>query len=216
MKPSISVELMPPNLLHKNPWNTNRMSPENEQKLEESIKRLGMFKPVVVRELQNGDLEILGGEHRWDAAKRLGLKEVPVVNLGRVDDKKAKEIGLVDNGRYGADDMLQLAELLEGLGEAADLATFLPYTDADIATIFSSVNISLDALDLPDDDSPPPIPREKPIQTHSIMRFKVPVEDVAMVTEVIERIMKTQKFTQEDSLTNAGHALVHLCQRSEV
>ena len=58
-----------------------------------------------------------------------------MVNLGRISDKKAKEIGLVDNGRYGADDTLQLAQLLDGLGVQADeLSSFMPYSESDFAS----------------------------------------------------------------------------------
>ncbi len=206
----IKVETLAPERLSPNPWNTNVVSPENQHKLEESVKRFGMFKPIVVREV-DGALEIIGGQHRWEAARSLKLAEIPVVNLGRVSDKKAKEIGLVDNGRYGADDTLQLAELLEDIGVGAEeLSSFMPYSESDFASIFSSVNISLDDLDLPDDDEVPTSAAPKPAQTHQVVRFKVPVDDVSVVTDLIERTMKEQRFTDEDSLSNAGNALVHL------
>lgn len=206
--------MLSPDSLVPNPWNTNVVSPDNEAKLEESIKRFGMFKPVVVRELADGTLQIIGGEHRAGAAQRMGIKQIPVVNLGRIDDNKAKEISLVDNGRYGADDTLQLAELLEGLGNADELASFMPYSETDLASIFSSVNIALDDLDLPDlDEEKPVLPKEKPIQTHAVMRFKVPVDDQGWIVDLIEKTMKQQKFTEEDSLTNAGDALVFLLKR---
>ena len=209
------VTLLSPDSLVPNPWNTNVVSPDNEAKLEESIKRFGMFKPVVVRELADGTLQIIGGEHRAGAAKRMGLKAIPVVNLGRIDDNKAKEISLVDNGRYGADDTLQLAELLEGLGNADELASFMPYSETDLASIFSSVNIALDDLDLPDlDEDKPVLPKEKPIQTHTVMRFKVPVDDQGWIVDLIEKTMKSQKFTEDDSLTNAGDALVFLLKQA--
>lgn len=203
--------LLAPASLKSNPWNTNVVSPDNEAKLEESIRRRGMFKPIVVRELDDGSFQILGGEHRNQIAARIGIKLVPVFSVGKIDEKAAQEIGLLDNSRYGDDDALQLAELMEGLGNADELATFMPYTEADIASIFSSVNIALDSLDLsPSDEEPPTLPTEKPIQTHQIIRFKVPVDDVANITELVERTMKEQKFTEEDSLANAGDALVYL------
>lgn len=214
----MTVELnnLDPKLLKKNPWNTNVVSPENQHKLEESIKRFGMFKPIIVRTLTDGTLQIIGGEHRWEAAISLSMKEVPVVNLGRISDKKAKEIGLVDNGRYGADDTLQLASLLEDLGVDPDeLASFMPYSESDFASIFSSVNISLDELDLPEESDLPAQPKDKPVQTHQIMRFKVPVDDVGTITALIEKTMKNQGFTNEDSLSNAGNALVHLLVNGE-
>ncbi|MFT4064297.1 ParB/RepB/Spo0J family partition protein [Paraburkholderia sp.] len=208
--PFQTMNVAPERLKH-NGWNTNVVSPENEAKIDASIRRLGLFKPIICRELADGTLEILGGAHRRDSAIRLKMPEVQVINLGRLDDKRAKEIGLVDNGRYGNDDTLRLAELLDGLGSPDDLATFMPYTDADFASIFSSVNIDLDDLDIPDDDgSPSALPKEKPVQTHTILRFKVPVEDAATITDQIEATMKAQRFTEDDALTNAGHALVHL------
>jgi ParB-like chromosome segregation protein Spo0J len=213
---NLSVEMMSPDDLKPNPWNTNVVSPDNETKLEESIKRFGMFKPVVVRVTPEGTLQIIGGEHRALAAKRLGMKSIPVVNLGPIDEKKAKEIGLVDNGRYGSDDTLQLAELLEGLGSVEELASYMPYGESDLASIFSSVNIALDDLDIPDDEDLPAAPKEKPMQTHQVMRFKIPVGDVGKLTDLIERVMKTQKFTEGDSLENAGDALVYICNHSEV
>jgi len=204
-----------PRTLQPNPWNTNVVSPDNEAKIDESIKRLGMFKPIVVRTLDDGALQILGGAHRRDSAIRLGMKKVPVINLGSIDDKKAKEIGLVDNGRYGADDTLQLAELLDSLGAPEDLAKFMPYTDADFASIFSSVNIALDDLDLPDDDgAAPSAPAPKPAQTHAVMRFKVPLGDDQMISEAVARVMKQQGFTEADELTNAGDALVHIFKKA--
>lgn len=203
--------MIDPRTLQPNPWNTNHVSPENEAKIEESIKRFGMFRHVVCRELSNGTLQILGGEHRTKVAIQMGIAEIPVVNLGPVEDKKAQEIGLVDNGRYGDDDALELADLLQGLGNPDEISRYLPYDEHDLSAIFSSMSIDLDGLDLPDDaGSPAPLP-EKLAQTHQIMRFKVPVEDAQKVSDLIEFIMKQQGFTQEDSLSNAGNALVHLC-----
>lgn len=200
-----------PRLLRPNPWNTNYVSPENELKIEESIKRQGgLFKPILVRELVDGTLEILGGEHRAKAASRLGFAEVPVFNLGKLSDQQAKEIGLIDNGRYGEDDSLQLAELLKSLGNADELQTFLPYSDDDLNSIFSTTSIALDELEISDDEELPSMPATPAAPTHQLMRFKVPVEDVARVTQVIEKIMKEHGYTEEDSFTNAGHALVQL------
>lgn len=206
----LSVEMVNPAILESNPWNTNSCSPDNEAKLEASITRFGMFKPVVVRETESGSLQIIGGEHRAIAAKRLGMKTIPVVNLGRIDDKKAKEVGLIDNSRYGNDDTLQLAALLEGLGTVEELSSFMPYGEADLASIFSSISIELDDLDIPDNDESPRLPAERPIQTHVVMRFRIPVEDTGWISEMIEKTMEVHKFAESDSLTNAGDALVHI------
>lgn len=210
----MSTSTIDPKALQPNPWNTNRCTPEMEAKIDESIKRLGVFKPILVRELPGGTLQIIGGQHRVESAIRLKLKSIPIHNLGHISDKKAKEIGLVDNGRYGEDDTLALAQLLDELGTPDDLATFMPYSSGDFDSIFAATNIAFDDLDLPDDDAPlaPAVPR---VQTAAVMRFKVPIEDVATITELVEKTMKAQKFTEEDALSNAGNALVYLLTKRD-
>jgi ParB family chromosome partitioning protein len=197
--------------LRPNPWNTNHVSAENEKKLDESFKKFGCYKPIIVRQLEDGSLEILGGEHRWGAARRAGHKTVPIANLGAISDQTAKEIGLVDNGRYGEDDSLELAALLNGMDNLEEIMGFLPYAEDDLSAIFASSSIDFDSLSIPDDDDRlPELPTKAAVQTHQVMRFKVPVEDSEQISKLIERIMKSQGFTDDDSMTNAGNALVHL------
>lgn len=200
-----------PDSLVPNSWNSNVVSPENEAKLDASLKRFGVFKPVIVRELIDGTLQIIGGEHRAQSASRLGYEAIPVVNLGVISDHKAKEISLVDNDRFGEDDAFKLSELINSLGPMDDLASFTTFTDADLDSIFTASSIALDELDalsLPSEDID--LPTEKTAQTHQIMRFKVPLKDVDAVTQKIEKAIKVQGFDDSDSLTNAGDALVHL------
>ena len=212
----IQITNVDPHLLRANRWNTNVGSPDNERKLQESLKRFGLFKPILARTLSDGSLEVIGGEHRWQAAVSLGYTTVPVVNLGQIEDKKAKEISLVDNGRYGNDDALELADLLSEIGADTDITTFMPYDSTEMERLFASVQTALDDLEIDEDDLPPPVSAAaKPRQEFQIMRFKVPVDDVAKIQDVIDRIMKEQRFTEEDSLTNAGHALVHLVSKEE-
>lgn len=197
--------------LNPNPWNTNVVTPENEDKIEASLKRFGMFRPIITRVLKDGSREILGGEHRWTVAQKLGYKTVPIIDLGVISDQKAKEIGLVDNGRYGEDDALALGELLKELGTTDEILGFLPYSGEEIESLFSSSSIFLEDLDIPDDGgSLPDLPMSKTAQTHQIMRFKVPIEDSDFVQKLIDSTMKHQNFTGDDSMTNAGNAIVHL------
>lgn len=214
---SLKMEEVNPSILINNGWNTNVVSPENEIKIEASIDRLGMFKPILVRTLPNGDFQILGGEHRVEAAIRKGIENVPIINLGNINDSKAKEISLVDNGRYGADDAIKLTDLLNSLdSEHVDLSSFLPFSDDEMESLFTTTSIALDDLELPDDDDEPVSLAVAPtIQTHQIMRFKIPVDDAEAVTDIIELIMKAQEFTESDSLTNAGDALVWISKQFE-
>ena len=203
------------NNLVPNKWNTNVVTPENEEKIRESIKRFGIFKPILVRRVVGSEtLEILGGEHRWEVAKKLGMQKIPVIDLGEVDDKRAKEIGLVDNGRYGDDDAVRLSDLLKELGTVEDLSSFLPYNDGELENIFASSKVDFDELeDLGDTDDGgvvDDLSSAKAPKTHMLMRFNVPIEDYETVQRVIASVMKSQGYTQDDSMTNAGNALVYI------
>lgn len=201
--------------LQPNIWNSNHLSPENEEKLEQSIRKIGVFRPIIVRELGTNSYEILGGQHTWEAAKRIGIKTIPIFNLGKISDEQAKKITLADNARYGSDDIKQLSEILESIGSKEEIASFLPYSELDLDSYFSTKDIDIDAeledigeLDIPDEEYTEPT--TKVAKTHTIMRFKVTNKDAERITALIERTKKRFDYTHEDDLTNAGDSLVQI------
>lgn len=204
-----------PKSLSFSPWNVNSVSPENQKKLEESIKRNGIFRPVVVRELADGVLEVIAGEHTTRAAIELAFPVMDVYNLGPISDVRAKEISVIDNQHYGHEDTFGLAALLKEFD--GNVEDFLPMSDADLKAIFKSTSIDFDSLELPDTlDSPETVANPDddlagaPI-THSFLKFKVPLGDAEFVQRCIEAVIKRQKISGSDSLANAGDALVYLC-----
>lgn len=210
----MKTQCVDPKNLQFSPWNANHVSPDNQRRLEESIRRNGLFRPVVVRELPTGELEVIAGEHTTRAAIAIGYDQIDVYNLGPIDDKRAKEIAVVDNRHYGLEDTLKLSSLLKDI--EGDVTEFMPFSDNDLKEIFQSDSIDLDSLELDLSFSKPeePTPLDEVTsapQTHQIMRFKVPLEDADRVTRIMEAVMKRQGFTGQDSLANAGDALVYLC-----
>lgn len=205
-----------PKALKPNPWNTNRVGPENMAKLKRSIEDLGFVTAVVVRTLTDGSLQILGGHHRVEAANEMGIAQVPILNLGMVPDAKAKKIGLVDNSRYGTDDTIKLAKLLDELGASADeLSTFLPFTQTDFDVIQRATDINLDELEMlsPEDDDGPDEPverQERPAKTHDVLRFRVAIGDAEKINQLIEKTIKREGMSGDDDLTAAGNALALL------
>ena len=81
---SNSTQRGDPRSLTFSPWNVNSVSVENQRKLEESIRRNGIFRPIIVRELDDGTLEVIAGEHTTRAAIALGYEEIDVYNLGGI------------------------------------------------------------------------------------------------------------------------------------
>lgn len=61
----------------------------------ESIKAHGILQPVVVRWTGDG-YELIAGERRWRAAKRIGMAAIPAV-LRNVDGEKALALALIEN-----------------------------------------------------------------------------------------------------------------------
>jgi len=192
------------------PWNPTRTSPSDEARLDAAIARHDFFRPIICRELPDGRLQILGGHQRTQAAIRGGRESIPVINLGQVDEARAREITLIDNGRYGHDDAGALGKLIEELGaSSAELAHFLPFDMAELEAITASASIDLDSLGLDDEDAD--APETKPPRapkTHEVMRTKVAIEDAEMVRGALQRVMADQGFSEADQLTNAGDALV--------
>ena len=66
--------------------------------LERSIKEHGVLEPVLVRPLSgtNRKYELVAGERRYRAAKKVGLRDLPVV-IKEIDDQKAGQISLIEN-----------------------------------------------------------------------------------------------------------------------
>ncbi|WP_026524500.1 MULTISPECIES: ParB/RepB/Spo0J family partition protein [unclassified Butyrivibrio] len=76
--------------------------------LSDSIKQHGIINPLIVQD--RGDhYEIIGGERRWRAAKKAGLKEVPVI-IKNLTEEEIAEYALIDN--LQRDDLNPIEEAL--------------------------------------------------------------------------------------------------------
>ena len=63
--------------------------------LADSIKKHGLINPVIVKK-NNDYYEIIAGERRWRAAKKAGLKEIPVI-VRDCDEQELAELSLIEN-----------------------------------------------------------------------------------------------------------------------
>ena len=72
----------------------------DEKKLAElalSIKKNGIIQPITVKELQNNNYEIIAGERRYRAAKKIGLKWIPAYTVAISNDSEMMEYALIEN-----------------------------------------------------------------------------------------------------------------------
>ena len=65
------------------------------EELADSIKQYGVIQPLIVQK-KDKYYEIIAGERRWRAAKKAGLKEIPVV-IRDYSDQKIVELSLIEN-----------------------------------------------------------------------------------------------------------------------
>lgn len=63
--------------------------------LAQSIRTNGIVQPLLVRR-REGRYQLIAGERRWRAARKAGLKKVPVI-VREVPDEKLLELALIEN-----------------------------------------------------------------------------------------------------------------------
>lgn len=64
--------------------------------LADSIGRVGVLQPVLVRQIEVDRFELIAGERRWRAAKRAGLQAIPAL-VREVEAQESLEEALVEN-----------------------------------------------------------------------------------------------------------------------
>jgi DNA modification methylase len=103
--------------LRPDPANPRRISEEELDALERSLRQFGFVQPVLAR---REDRTVIGGHQRLVAARRLGLTTIPVTWLD-VTVEQARLLGLALNKISGTWDEALLARLLADLQATPDV-----------------------------------------------------------------------------------------------
>jgi DNA modification methylase len=109
--PSLVVDEVAIDDLRPDPANPRRISEDELDALERSLRQFGFVQPVLAR---REDRTVIGGHQRLVAARRLGLTSVPVTWLD-VTVEQARLLGLALNKISGSWDEQLLARLLADL-----------------------------------------------------------------------------------------------------
>jgi ParB family chromosome partitioning protein len=78
------------------PANSLRSSMNGIEQLAESIKKIGLLQPIVVRINSLGSFEVVAGSRRFNACKKLGRRKISC-HLVELDDKSAFEVSIIEN-----------------------------------------------------------------------------------------------------------------------
>ena len=111
---ALEITNLPIGDLRPDPANPRRISDEELESLTRSIREFGLIDPIIAR---REDKVVIGGHQRLLAARKIGLKQVPVV-LVDLSEEQAHLLNLALNKISGSWDQELLARLL---GELKDL-----------------------------------------------------------------------------------------------
>jgi ParB family chromosome partitioning protein len=184
-----------------NPWNPNKMSDEMLRKEIDSIKEFGFVDPIHCRSLGEA-FQIIDGEHRWKAAKMIGMEEIPVILLD-VDDVVAEQLTIVLNDLRGKPDEAKLAALVRDLStrrSMLDLERVLPYKREKLAEMIAErkSDFDWDALKRPKIE-------EKPEVAQWVERiYRLPIDAAQVIDEAISKV-------KEDGVNDDWKALELIC-----
>lgn len=143
-----AVVTLPVEKIHRNECQPRLNFDEDAlRELEESIRQVGVLQPILVRPDGEG-YQIIAGERRYQASRRAGLTEVPVV-IREIDDDGSLELALIEN--------IQRSDLnsIEEARAYRELLDRTKVTQEELAKRLgksrSAVTNALRLLDLPDE-----------------------------------------------------------------
>src|SRR5918992_229248 len=113
----LAITQIPIERLRPDPANPRRISDDELDSLTRSIRQFGLVDPIIAR---REDKTVIGGHQRLIAARRLGLKQVPVVFLD-LSPEQARLLNLGLNRIGGSWDQELLGRLLAELKEVPDV-----------------------------------------------------------------------------------------------
>ncbi len=91
-------------------------APEKIDELAKSIKEKGIIQPVLVRAVDGDNFELIAGERRLRAAKKLGFTELPAI-VRRVADADLLEMSIIENIQREELNPLEEAKAYRRLGQ---------------------------------------------------------------------------------------------------
>ncbi|EDS76891.1 protein YyaA [Clostridium botulinum C str. Eklund] len=200
----ISTDIIIPNTYQPRKY----FNEDTIDELGESIKTYGIIQPLSVRKIEGNKYELIAGERRFRAAKKIGLKEVPVI-VTDISNKDSAAIALLENIQRENLSFLEEAEAYENLIKEHK------YTQAQLASIIgkkqSTIANKLRILKL-DEDIRREILENNLTERHARALLKLPTRELQkkVLKNVIKRglnVKKTEEFINKELLKLSGEEL---------
>lgn len=136
--------------LVKADWNYKREDELKTEKLKNNIKRNGQIENIIIRELDTGYYEVVNGNHRFDALKALGFKDLMCFNLGKISLSQAQRIAIETNETKFDSDDVQLSKIIKDILQdfnIEDLVETMPYSENYLEDLAKLVDFDFDSLE---------------------------------------------------------------------
>ena len=133
--------------LEPNPYNPNRQSEDVFEMLCKSIQEDGFTQPILVHKQTR---QIIDGEHRWRAARHMGMSQIPTVMV-EMDPDQMRIATLRHNRARGEEEEDLVSDIFKQLEEMGSLdraQEALQMDDMDIQKILG--NIEEPEIEFPD------------------------------------------------------------------
>jgi len=135
--PELVIQHVPMDELRPDPANPRRISDDELEALTRSMQEFGLVDPIIAR---RDDGTVIGGHQRLLAARRLGLKTVPVVYVD-LPPEKARLLGVALNRISGDWDRELLARLLADLKATPNVdITLTGFSEDELAKALKSLD----------------------------------------------------------------------------
>jgi hypothetical protein len=90
---TLAIEYLPPSNLQPDPHNARKHSQRQITRLKAVVNEFGFTNPILV----DGQLNVIAGHARLEAAKSLQLKKVPCLRLEHLNEAQKTALALADN-----------------------------------------------------------------------------------------------------------------------
>lgn len=152
-----NYKFIPIELLVPAEWNYKKDDEFMSEKLLNNIKRNGQIVTCQVRKLPTGFYEVVDGNHRLIALKKLGYEYVIVYDHGEISLSQAQRLAIETNETKFEADPIKLGNLFKDLAldfPVFDLFETLPFTEEQFNEILNSIDVSTSQIDEDYEDSP--------------------------------------------------------------
>lgn len=129
-----------------------RFDPQALQELTSSVAEKGIIQPLIVRERDDGQYEIVAGERRWRAAQQAQLHEIPVL-VRDFTDAEVLEVAIIENIQRAdlnpVEEAAGYRQLMDTFGHTQEkLADALGKSRSHIANLMRLLSLPEEVLDM--------------------------------------------------------------------